>query len=44
MVCRGFFYSNTCAWTVADGSPCDLTDVWNEVRFIIIVYSGRGLM
>ena len=40
----GFFYSNACAWTEADTSPGDPTDVWNEVRFITIVSFRRGLI
>ena|SRR5260221_4907464 len=37
-------YLNACVWTEADSSPCDLTDVWNEVRSITIVSFDRGLM
>ena len=39
----GFLLSKACAWAEADTSPGDLTDVWNEVRFISIVSFRRGL-
>ena len=28
------FFSHARAWTEADRALCNLTDVWNEVRFI----------